>query len=493
MLFSLKKHPLQRLVSPMPVAEKAATTSSVLCVDLDGTLIKTDLLYEMLMVVLRTRPLELLKIPLWLRQGKAYTKQRLEQLAPLDVSSLPYRQSLLDYLRDEKARGRKIILATAADKNLATRIAEHVGVFDGVIASDGKRNLSGTQKLDAMAAYSQEAGFVYAGDAAVDMHIWPEAEGAILVGKGERFAAELDNVVRVFSDTPSRKEYFRAIRLHQWAKNALIFVPLLTAHAFTNPAKLGAAVLAFICFGLMASSVYVQNDLLDLEADRKHHRKRHRPFAAGHLSIRHGLALAPLLIVLSLALSLLLPSPFIWVLLSYFALTLSYSFFFKRKPIIDVLLLAILYTVRIVAGGAAVNVPLSPWLLAFSMFFFLSLAFVKRFSELRDLPSESSLKSRGYVRADLEGLADLGVSSGYVSILVVALYISSNVVQNLYATPRILWLLCPVLLYWISRVWLLTRRGNMHDDPVVFALRDRVSYIVGFLVLIIAATATRSW
>lgn len=464
-----------------------------LCVDLDGTLIKTDLLFELLVLLVKRRPLELFKVPGWLLRGRAYLKQQLAARAELDVTSLPYREPLLSFLREEREKGRKLTLATAADARVAGRVAEHLGVFDAVVASDGETNLSGRRKLAALERLHGGPGFVYVGDAAVDLPVWRRAQGAILVAGGTRFEGVLGNVERTFADRFRVREVGRAMRLHQWAKNVLLFVPLVLAHQVMTPTAALAALAAFVAFGLLASSVYVQNDLLDLEADRHHARKRFRPFASGALPIRFGLLLAPLLIALSVGISLFLPPLFLGVLGLYFVVTVSYSFYFKRKPILDVLLLSLLYTVRIVAGGAAVGITVSPWLLAFSMFFFLNLAYVKRFSELRELPGESSLRARGYARTDLEGLADLGVASGYVSILVVALYINSPEVRTLYSSPQVLWLLCPLLVYWVSRVWLLARRGKMHDDPVVFALRDRVSYAIGALALLVGVVAAIGW
>lgn len=479
------------------VNETHRVAPAPLCVDLDGTLVKTDLLFELLLLLVRTRPLSLFKLPLWLFRGKAHVKRELAARVELDVTCLPYREPFLSFLQDEYRAGRRLVLATAADERVAQRVAAHLGIFGTVVSSDGTVNRSGASKADALGQATGGEGFVYAGDAPVDLAVWRRAQGAILVGRGSRFASRLDNVERTFGDDRPPwgrlSDVLRAARVHQWAKNVLVFVPLLLAHEVTNLPLVGGALLAFLAFSLLASSVYVQNDLLDLEADRHHACKRFRPFASGALPIKFGLVLAPLLVLLAVLAALPLPPLFLGVLGGYLALTLSYSFYFKRKAILDVLLLALLYTVRIVAGGVAVGLTVSPWLLAFSMFFFLSLAYIKRFSELQALPEESSLRARDYTSADLEGLADLGVSSGYVAILVVALYINSPAVRELYRTPELLWLLCPLLVYWVSRVWLLTRRGEMHDDPVVFALRDRSSYFIGGLAVLVAAAASGGW
>ena len=462
-------------------------------VDLDGTLVKTNLLLESYLALLKQRPLAFFMLPLWLLRGKAYLKQEIAQRVTLDVSCLPYREPLLAFLRAERKAGRKLILATAADKHIAEQIAEHLGIFDTVIASDGTVNRSGEAKTQALTAVCDGA-FAYAGDSAIDLKVWRHAHSAVLAGNGSKFAGQLGSVEhihveRTFEDERQPGGVLHAMRLHQWAKNVLIFLPLLLAHQVTNLPLVLASVIAFFAFGLCASAVYVQNDLLDLEADRHHARKRFRPFASGALSLKFGLLLAPALLLLAVFAALLLSPAFLGVLALYFVTTFSYSLYFKRQAIVDVLILAGLYTVRIVAGGVAVGVGVSPWLLAFSLFFFLSLAYVKRFTELRALPLEGSLRSRGYSSSDLEGLADLGVASGYIAVLVIALYINSPEVRELYRTPEVLWLLCPLLVYWVSRVWLLARRGEMHDDPVVFALKDRNSYVVGVLAAVVAAVA----
>ena len=476
----------------MSTVTTPAQVAVPLGVDLDGTLVKTDLLLESFLALVKQHPSTLFMLPLWLLRGKAHLKHEIAKRVTLDVTCLPYREPLLAFLRAEHKAGRKLVLATAADEHFAQQIADHLGIFDTVLASDGVTNLSGEAKTQALGAACGDS-FAYAGDAPVDLQVWRRAQSAILVGSGSRFAPQLENVEHIFEDERRPRKLFRALRLHQWAKNVLIFSPLLLSHQVTNFPLVLAAVIAFFAFGFCASAVYVQNDLLDLEADRHHARKRFRPFAAGALPLKLGFFLAPVLLVLAVVAALTLSPAFLGVLALYFVTTFSYSLYFKRKAILDVLLLAGLYTVRIVAGGVAVGVAVSPWLLAFSLFFFLSLAYVKRFTELRDLPLESSLRSRGYARGDLEGLADLGVASGYIAVLVVALYINSPEVGKLYAKPEVLWLLCPLLVYWVSRVWLLARRGEMHDDPVVFALRDRTSYVVGVLVAVVAVVAAGGW
>ncbi len=464
------------------------TTLTPLCVDLDGTLIKTDLLLESLLLLVKHQHRCLWQLPFWLLKGKAHFKREVTERVDLDVTTLPYREELLSFLEAEHLAGRKLMLATAADHHVATRVAEHIGLFDQVVASDGAVNFSGSEKLRALQKVFPEGAFVYAGDALVDLNVWRGAAGAVVIG--DRLASKVEGVApveRVFPLERRGRALLSAMRLHQWVKNSLIFVPLFLAHQLSAPSLLAAG-LAFLSFGLCASAVYLMNDMLDLEADRHHVRKRFRPFAAGTLPLKVGFLLVPGLLAASVLVALALPPLFLGVLAGYFAVTSAYSFHLKRVVVLDVIVLALLYTVRIIAGAAALTLPISPWLLAFSTFFFLSLAFVKRFSELRASNGETP-SGRGYRAEDLEGLADLGSASGYVSVLVVALYINSPAVSQLYRAPLLLWLLCPLLLYWVSRVWLLARRGQMHDDPVVFALRDRVSYLVGGLALAVGATA----
>lgn len=468
-------------------------TDLPLCIDLDGTLLKTDMLHETLILLIKRNPLYVFMLPLWLLRGKAYLKKQIASRVEFDPSCLPYRADLIAHLREERAAGRRVILTTASDEQIAQRIADYLQLFDEVQASDGKRNLSGKQKLALLTERYSERCFAYAGNAPVDLHIWRHAATAIVIGDATlaRRAGELTAVQRVFPPEPrSWKTFLKAIRLHQWLKNLLIFVPLLTAHKFADVALLAQALLAFLSFGLCASSVYLLNDLLDLEADRHHPTKRRRPFAAGVLPIWSGAVLIPAFLLSSAAIARELPGSFQLALLVYLLATTAYSFFLKRFVLIDVLALAGLYTLRIIAGGAAVGIATTQWLLAFSMFLFLSLALVKRFSELYEARESNretapeSIRGRGYYASDLEQIASLGGASGYMSVLVLALYINSQDVAVLYSQPNLLWLVCAVLLYWISRVWLLAHRGEMHEDPIVFAIKDRVSYIA----LVLAAT-----
>jgi 4-hydroxybenzoate polyprenyltransferase/phosphoserine phosphatase len=460
---------------------------SVLAVDVDGTLLRTDLLHESVFALLRVNMFYLFLLPVWLLQGRAYLKQMIADRVRISAESLPYREDFLAFLRAERARGCELWLATASNVRFANDIAAYLGFFSGALGSTATDNLKGTRKLEHIQAQLNGRSFAYAGNSAVDLPIWQAAAGAILVDVPDavrRKAEQQANVVRVFDEQGSKlRALLRAARLHQWMKNLLVFLPLVLAHRLTDGTSLQQAVLAFIAFSLCASSVYILNDLLDLAADRQHPSKRFRPFAAGDLPITNGVLAMSLLLLASLSLALLLPPLFLAVLILYYCCTLAYSVVLKETLLIDALMLASLYTLRLIAGAAAIEVRPSFWLLAFSMFLFLSLAFVKRYSELHVKAAEGkvALTGRAYQTLDMENIAQSGIASGYLAVLVMALYINSSAVVEQYARPEALWLLCPIMLYWISRVWLLARRGEMHDDPVVFAIRDVPTYWLGLL------------
>ncbi|MBK1647549.1 UbiA family prenyltransferase [Rhabdochromatium marinum] len=464
-----------------------------LVVDLDGTLLRSDLLLETGLAFVRAHPARAWQPLLWLTQGKARLKEGLALATSLDVRQLPYDPAVIELIEAERRKGREVLLATASHHTLAERVAEHLHLFDDVIASDAKRNLAAERKREALIHRFGDGGFDYAGNARDDLPVWQAARYAYVVNPQrslERHMQSLDRIAATIrSHQPTLGDWFKALRLHQWSKNLLIFVPLLAAHRFDELGLLVQGMLAFVLFGLCASSVYLLNDLLDLEDDRHHATKRHRPFAAGRLSLHSGLLAIPVLLLTAfLGAWWLLPQAFIAVLALYYALTLAYSLVLKRQIVIDVITLASLYTLRIIAGAAALAIPLTFWMLAFSMFMFLSLALVKRYAELRQARVKgrtNQARGRGYYPDDLEMLASLGASSGYVAVMVLALYINDLSATTLYRQPEVIWLACPLLLLWISRVWMLTHRGQMHDDPVVFAIRDRMSLIIGGLFVLV--------
>jgi 4-hydroxybenzoate polyprenyltransferase len=469
-----------------------------LIVDLDGTLLRSDMLLETGMAFVRHKPLSLLKVFGWLSKGKAALKEGLALACPIDVSALPYDPAVIELIEVERRNGRTIVLATASHHSLAERIAEHLKLFDRVLASDADRNLSAHRKRDLLVELYGEGGFDYMGNSRDDLLVWAAARRAYVVNPEsgvESSAQAQGNVHQVIrSNTSELKDWMKAFRLHQWMKNTLIFVPMMAAHQLTNPILLWQGVLAFLFFGLCASSVYLLNDLLDLADDRHHHSKRNRPFAAGRLTIKSGLLLFPILLIGAFSgAAWLLPWEFSAALIAYYILTLAYSLSLKRQMAIDVIALAALYTLRIIAGAAAFGLDLTFWILAFSMFIFLSLALVKRFAELHEARRKGDTgktRGRGYYPADLEMISSLGASSGYLAVMVLALYIHDQATTGLYAYPQLIWLACPLLLFWITRVWMLTHRGQMHDDPVVFAIRDRTSLVVGILFGLVFWVAT---
>jgi 4-hydroxybenzoate polyprenyltransferase len=453
-----------------------------LCVDLDGTLCRSDTLWESVLQLLRQAPWLLLSMPFWLLRGRAAFKHRVAERAQLDAGRLPYHEELLAWLRQQRREGRELVLCTAAEARIAQAVSDHLGLFSSVIATTDAHNLKGERKRDALVQRYGTHGFDYAGNDRADLPVWSSARRAVVVSAPVSVRRSLGNgveVERIFDGQPlPLLAWMRALRIHQWVKNFLIFLPLLLSHRLSY-AGLADAAVAFLAFSLCASSVYLLNDLFDLDADRRHPRKRERPFASGLLSIPMGLAVAAALLTGAVGLATALPDRFMFVLGFYYAVTLTYSLYFKRFATIDVMLLAGLYTLRLIAGGAATATMLSFWLLAFSMFLFLSLAVVKRYAELLlTKDGDGKAAGRGYVADDLPLLRALGVASGFASVLVLALYVNSPQSIAGYSSPKVLWLLCPLLLYWISRVWMLTHRGRMHDDPVVFALRDRVSLVL---------------
>ncbi|MGK6308195.1 UbiA family prenyltransferase [Variovorax sp. DT-64] len=453
-----------------------------LYVDLDGTLIATDSLHESLLQLARASPASLLWLPLWLLRGKAALKQEVARRAAIDVQTLPYRPEVLELVRRARAAGRRTVLATASDGRLARAIASHLGLFDAVLASDGEHNLRGAGKRAAIEADAGGRGFSYAGNDHMDLAVWRGAEAAVVVSRSEPLARRVAGLTtlegRIVPPRTPLKRYVYGARLHQWLKNLLIFLPLMPVlHELTQPIVLNA-VLAFFAFGLMASAIYVLNDLLDLESDRRHHRKRLRPFASGEITALEGLAVAGLLCAASLALSLaLLPAAFVGVLLLYMTLTSAYSLFLKRRAVVDVFALAGLYTIRVAAGTAATGLPLSFWILSFSMFIFLSLALAKRYVELTGPPREAQRmkRDRGYQPGDETFVLCTGVAAGQMSVLLLGLYLHDQEMLARYDHPEYLWVLIPLFLFWTMRVWLKAIRGALHDDPVVFAARDWVS------------------
>lgn len=469
-----------------------ASAPCVLVVDLDGTLLRSDMLLESFWSAFgrdwRSPFLSLAA----LTGGRASLKRHLAKASNVGVATLPYDPKVITFVQEWRASGGRTALVTASDRHLAEAIAAHVGLFDEVHGSDGKLNLKGDRKGQFLEERFGSKGFAYMGDARADLPVWKRAARSITVNAPaalRRDAERLcDSVEHLVTGDKSLKPYIKALRPHQWLKNALVFLPMLAAHQLDNQTFL-LSFFAFVCFSLVASSVYVLNDLLDLAADRAHPRKKRRPFASGSIPIAHGTWMAAGLLLLGGVLAIAISPSFLLAMVVYYLLTTAYSLHLKRRIVIDICVLAALYTARIIAGGIATNIPLSVWLLAFSVFFFLSLAAVKRQAELIDSADRGNLRAsgRGYHVDDLPIISMIAIGAAYVSVLVMMLYVNSPAVVELYAHPEALWGVCAVLLYWISRTVMVAHRGQMHDDPVVYAAKDRISQmcllvILGFVV-----------
>lgn len=469
-----------------------------LCIDLDGTLLDSDMLVEAGFSLLKQKPFGFAPVVGKLLRGKAQLKAHLARVSDVDVTVLPYNQHVLKLMEKAKAEGRYLVLATATHEILAERIADHLGIFDEVLSTNDEVNLSSHRKKDVLVERFGERGYDYVGNSSDDFEVWRYAGSAVVVNpeRGvERRARKEASVTEVLDTRLNQpKAWIKALRLHQWMKNLLVFVPLLASHNLTDFSLLIDGLLAFLFFGICASSVYLLNDLVDLNDDRHHPSKKNRPFAAGIIPIKMGLLAFPgLLLVAFFGAWMLLPLEFLGVLLAYYALTLGYSLWLKRYMAIDVIALAGLYTIRIIAGAAALSLPLTFWILGFSVFIFLSLALVKRYAELQEARQKGETeraRGRGYYPSDLEMISSLGAASGYLAVMVLALYIQDEATRMLYSQPEIIWLACPVLLFWVTRVWLLTHRGEMHDDPVIFAVKDKVSLFTGALLGLIFFVAS---
>jgi len=482
-------------VSFVAPTDQSTDVAMTLCVDLDGTLVRSDTLHENILLLLRTSPRSLVSALATLSHGRAAFKRAVSSRVALRPDLLPYNEKLVAYLAEQAAQGRRILLVTAADRLVADGVAEHLGIFEGVLASDGSTNLKADAKVSQIRRYLNGEHFEYAGDSRSDIPVWKAAAAAILVNPTSSIRQALRNsgvpITMEFCDGGKFWAFIRAMRIYQWSKNLLIFAPLFLSHTILEAAKLAITAEAFVAFSAAASAIYVINDLLDLDSDRQHVRKRHRPIAAGTLSIMEATALAILLLVISLVISLRMPPHAGILLVLYLVSSFAYSIFVKTQVFLDVITLAGLYTVRLLFGGVVASIVISAWTLAFSIFFFTSLATCKRLSELRGdgVKNKGPLPGRAYSQTDLLSLTALATSSGYVAVLILALYLNSPEVVVLYGHPRVLWFLVPVLMYWISRTIMMANRGAMHDDPIVFAFGDRASQVVGLVALAVVVGA----
>ena len=459
-----------------------------LFVDLDGSLIFTDTLWESISLLIRHHPLLLPLLPLWLFKGKASFKKHIADIVIPDAKLLPYNDQILDFLKSEHGK-RPIYLVTAADQRIADAVKNHLGLFTQAIGSHCDRNLRGSNKLHVIKKIAEDQEFEYIGNEDADLVIWKESSLSHVVTSSKRFAKRINDATRgrtrTYLSDFTLTSFVKAIRPHQWVKNVLVFAPFILAHRPLTAEYAIPLILAFICLSLCASAVYLFNDILDIESDRSHPDKRKRPFAAGHISIQSGIGIIALFLTLGMGASLtLMPIKFGIVLIAYLGLTTIYTIHLKKLLLVDIICLSLFYTLRVYLGRHAIDVPISLWFLAFSSFFFLCLAFAKRYIELINTTNRESktLKGRGYQACDMPIVLSSGLACGYMSVLVLFLYITNSpVVDNLYSRPIVLWLFGPILAFWITRIWILANRKQVHSDPVLFAIKDKTSWLVGII------------
>jgi len=481
---------------PKLAAMASEPADTPLCVDLDGTLVRTDLVWECIVLLFKVQPLALFLIPVWLLRGRAHLKRELAQRTKLDVATLPYRSECISFLTTQRKQGRRIGLVTSADSSLAEKVAGHLGLFDFVYGTQAGQNLKGEAKAALLRKEFGDAGYEYVGDSIADLPAWKASRAAYVIGS-DKFVRKVRTVTRVEgvfkNQAAAMGPWLRAIRAHHWAKNLLLFLPLLLAHRLELRPLLATAV-GFVLFSFCASSIYIINDLLDLHSDRAHPWKAKRPFASGETSIPVGLAISSLLIATTTALGFLLSARFGAVLMVYVLVTLWYSLQLKRILLVDIFVLSSFYTFRIWAGSVITSIPLSDWFLAFSLFFFLSLALAKRYSELVHAGElvGSGNSGRAYVGGDRDLLMHLGVGSSFSAVIILAVYAHSNEFLLLYRRPEPLLLTCPVILYWLSRAWLKAHRGELNEDPITLSIRDPVTYVVAIIVLAVLALSSRA-
>ncbi len=480
-------------------AQTAPSAAFPLAVDLDGTLVRTDTLYETIAANLRRAPFRTLRALSAVAQGRAAMKAQLCDLSLPDIETLPLNEPLVDYLRAQKASGRTLHLATAADERIAKAVAARIGVFDSAEGSSAGQNLKAVAKRAALEARFPD-GFAYAGDSRADLEVWKGAKAAVFADAAPSTRAQaLANGVteEAAFETPrssAARAWRKALRLHQWSKNLLIFVPLMLAHLYGDPRAVALTIAAFLIMGVAASGTYLFNDLTDLASDRRHRTKKDRPFASGQLPVRDGLIAAPALIGMSVIAAFIVQPVFGVLLLTYLAATLAYSFGLKSVPMLDVFILGALYCLRVLIGVAVLGIALSPWLISFAFFFFFAMSLAKRHVELVGAPDRRSrerVAGRGYAPADAPLTLAMGASMTAASVLVLVLYLTEEAFPSgTYTRPDFLWAAPALVLLWTQRIWLLAHRGELDDDPVAFAVKDKISIFLGFVVLVFFLLAT---
>lgn len=465
----------------------ASASQIPLYVDLDGTLLKTDVLLESILLLLRRNPLYLCMLPVWLLRGRANLKYEVARRVDVPCALLPLNPELLAFLHQQRDAGRLLTLISASNEKPVREIGQHLGLFDQMAGSDQYLNLRAEAKLKRIWELNQTDAFAYAGNSWTDIPIWSEAQEILLVNcpraLADRLVDRAPSITQLDSATAPLQKFITAMRPHQWLKNGLVFLPLLLSHQLLELELLLQAGIGFVSFSLCASSVYLLNDMLDLNSDRQHHRKRQRPFASGDLPLAYGFIGAPALLIAAVMVALLLEAEFFYVLAIYWIVTCLYSFWLKRLFLVDAITLAVLYTLRIVAGSAAIGVVTTNWLLAFSLSVFFGLALVKRFTELSNLRSAggSEISGRAYTTASLQMISVVGALASLLAVVVFAMYINAPDITQLYSMPMLLWLICPLLFYLLARIWWQARRGELHEDPILFAITDHHSQLITLL------------
>lgn len=456
-----------------------------LYVDLDGTLIKTDLMFESLLLLLKKNIFYALVLPFWLIKGKTHLKLQLAKRIDLPVSNLPLNTEFYSYLRGQKEAGREIILISGSSQRAVTAISEHIKLFDASYGSDEDTNLKAKKKLQKIRELSGERGFAYAGNSLDDIIIWQAASQSIIVNCYADISQSIDSSQKLRFDQPSSLtiKLLQAIRPHHWLKNILVFVPLVLSHQILNIELLSLAAVTFISFSLCASSVYVLNDLIDLNNDRCHWRKRNRPFASGDLPLIIGFIIGPLFFLTGAIIALFLPLGFQLIFLLYWFVNLLYSFYLKRLFIVDIFILSFLYNLRIIAGAESISIETTNWLLGFSFALFLGLAIVKRVAELHNAITRRKIgiEGRAYKQRHLKLLSSIGIFFSAIAVSIFAFYISAPETTELYDAPLILWAILPLLTYLLYRIWYNALNQKMNEDPIIFAATD----LIGQLIVII--------
>ncbi len=451
---------------------------STVIIDLDNTLVRTDLLLEAAIQFLKRNPFRILKLIGWALKGPLTLKKNLEHQIKIDPLILPYDPKVIDLIREYKRQGFRVLIASASPASWVREVSHHLNLFEGALGTDSE-NLKGIKKYEAIVKNFGVTEFIYVGDDYSDIAIWQRCKSAVVVNGTKETIAALSHEGIKHKIIESRPNYIKTvaklIRVRQWPKNALLFLPVVAAHALES-ASLLSLICGFFGFSFAASSVYIFNDLFDVSSDRQHHSKKSRPIASGDISFFNSIALFILMVVLSLGLGFAAGIPFIKVVVGYWFLNLVYTLYFKKQVVLDILVLSGMYTIRLYAGAAITLTPISNWLLAFSTFFFFGLACVKRYIELLRMKGIHAA-GRGYSYEDADIVRILGVGSGLISILVLLLYIQSPEVSQLYKDQSLMWFMVPIMLFWNARLWVLTGRGQVDDDPVIFALKDGWSWI----------------